>query len=190
MVALVDDADFEELSRFKWSVKINKTASTGNVIYYAQRYDVTEPGPGRRNYLMHRVIMNASKGTRVDHENHNGLDNQRSNLRFCTASQNCTNRLKRARAVETKSKYKGLKIRGGKWAVVFKYGNLDFWLGKWENEEQAARVYDFGARQVHGDFAGLNFPNEDLSSATRASIPPKTLERLFQQRDKALKKGR
>ena len=48
----------------------------------------------RRNsfVLMHRLILAAKRGQRIDHRDRNGLNNQRMNLRFCTQSQNMANR--------------------------------------------------------------------------------------------------
>ena len=41
---------------------------------------------------MHRSIMSPPEGMDVDHEDHNGLNNQRSNLRVGTRGQNMENR--------------------------------------------------------------------------------------------------
>lgn len=47
-------------------------------------------GIGHRGTL-HQKIMGKREGFEIDHINGNGLDNRRSNLRFCTHSQNIAN---------------------------------------------------------------------------------------------------
>lgn len=85
-VALVDDEDYEMVSRYKWYTQdINKTL-------YAQRMIVTK-GTGKRvTMFMHRLIMNTPQGMDTDHIDRNGLNNQKSNLRICTRTQNLLNR--------------------------------------------------------------------------------------------------
>jgi len=79
--ALIDDEDYEYLNQFKWSIN-----SRG----YVTR---TERREGRRytTTQMHREIMNTPKGLVVDHWDHNGLNNQKSNLRNCTYKENSQN---------------------------------------------------------------------------------------------------
>lgn len=48
----------------------------------------------KEHQALHRFIMNTPKGLLVDHINHNGLDNRKSNLRNCTAKENRANRRK------------------------------------------------------------------------------------------------
>lgn len=79
--AIVDDEDFEELSKHKWY------AQRGGPFYYA----------ARRNWktgellLMHRVVMQTPKGMVCDHINHNTLDNRKHNLRNCLHKENLLN---------------------------------------------------------------------------------------------------
>ena len=78
-VALVDDEDYEWLNKYKWHCKNrppyhNAARTTNNT-----------------TILMHREIMRPGPGYQVDHINHQTLDNQKSNLRIVTISQNHQN---------------------------------------------------------------------------------------------------
>ena len=78
--ALVDDEDYHELNQYMWCVVRGKSG-----IFYAHR-----AVKGGRE-LMHRRIMGAQPGQEIDHENRDGLDNQKSNMRFATRSQQALN---------------------------------------------------------------------------------------------------
>lgn len=94
---------------------------------------------------------------RVDHRDGNGLNNQRTNLRQATALQNMWNRRKTAAAA---SRYKGVTwYRPTKrWTAAIRVGGRVRYLGYFRDEQAAARAYDTAAREVHGEFACLNFP--------------------------------
>ena len=95
-VALVDDEDFEISNKFRWhAAKSGKT-------FYAERI-ITVDGK-QTMQSMHGVIMN---GKGVDHIDHDGLNNQRSNLRLCTQSENNMNQRKRENCT---SVYKGVNF--------------------------------------------------------------------------------
>jgi hypothetical protein len=86
MVAIVDDADFERVSAFKWCAS-NESRGTK---WYAVRWDCSfNP---KRKIRMHRFIMDVPPGTVdgrvVDHLNHDGLDNRRENLEIITQEEN------------------------------------------------------------------------------------------------------
>ncbi len=108
--------------------------------------------------MMHRQILGASKGENVDHIDGNGLNNQRSNLRFCTQSQNCCNQ--RKRTLTSSSKYKGVAKAKRKWHVCLGKDGITYNLGCFASQETAAREYDKLAKLVHGEFALLNFPEK------------------------------
>jgi hypothetical protein len=140
----VDAADYEWLSRYKWSL-------CGNG-YAARR----EKG---KTILMHRQIMQAPEGMVVDHIDGNPINTRRANLRTCTYAENICNTAKRAGAT---SKFKGVYFytRVGKWCARIQFKGKDFWLGYFDDEVEAARAYDRKAVEVFGEFARPNFPEE------------------------------
>jgi hypothetical protein len=145
-VALVDDEDYELVSRYKWR------------LLRGQRnlYVITWfPGTPRAVARMHRLITGATDGEWVDHINHDGLDNRRANLRICTASQNQANRLKLS---PCSSRYKGVSWypRDCAWRASAKLAGKNFFLGCFDFEEDAARAYNVFARERFGEFALLN----------------------------------
>ncbi len=82
-VTLVDDYDYPFLMQVKWY------ALPRHGHWYAATHN---PGVGPRTIYMHRIIMDPSSDMVIDHINHNGLDNQRHNLRICTHTENLRNR--------------------------------------------------------------------------------------------------
>jgi len=151
LVALVDDADFEWLSRWRWS--INRGAGVR-----ATRYAVRGERRGGHRLLitMHRVIMGAEEGQLVDHVNGDGLDNRRSNLRFCDHAQNMRNR---RISRHNKAGYKGVHIAPDerRWRAVIQVDGRQKSLGGFSTAFEAARAYDVAALRHHGPFARLNF---------------------------------
>src|SRR5688572_22927599 len=98
-VALIDDEDYELVSKHKWYL----TKRYGK--YYAMKQDGM--------VKMHRLILGVSDPKIwVDHADGNGLNNQRSNIRVATASQNNANR-----SAWGESKYLGVHKRGKKWVA-------------------------------------------------------------------------
>lgn len=157
LVALVDDADFEAVNRFAWSAYRYGAKQTH--LYAARREN-------DRMLMMHRFILDAAKGAIVDHINHNGLDNQRANLRFCTHQENMRNRKKGAGGL---CPFKGVEIdstpgHGG----IFYRARIRV-LGKivrgrrFRNVVEAAQSYDRLAIMHFGEFACTNFPREQYT---------------------------
>jgi hypothetical protein len=144
MVALVDDEDYADLSQFKWHA--NKDGNR----FYVQR--TMRRGGKWWAEPMHRRILNAKRGEKVDHVNHNGLDCQRENIRICTDSQNQGNRKKN---INGSSRFKGVN-----WHKRYKVWQARIqgrYLGCFTDEELAARAYDAAAKKLFGEFALVNF---------------------------------
>ena len=149
-VAIVDDRDFDELSRFKWQTTRDRSGT-----FYAVR-TTTRVGDKPRTVRMHRQILGAVAGEDVDHANHDTLDNQRHNIRTCTPSQNHGNRRKPRGACS--SRFKGVYWHKAskKWSARIKHQAKQHSLGYFDDERDAARAYNVAALEHFGEFALLN----------------------------------
>jgi hypothetical protein len=149
-IALIDDDDFETVSRFKWCCDRQKDMRSP---IYAITWN---KGKIMR---MHRLILNAQPGQLVDHINGNGLDNRRSNIRICTIAENAHNIHK----TRGKSIFKGVSWHDKHkiWDVTITLDCTRIYIGTYKNELEAALAYDEAARKYHGVFASLNFPGQN-----------------------------
>lgn len=152
-VALVDAADYERLSAFKWY------AHRGRCNWYAQRHI----SGSRKIQPMHRFILGVGDTkVMVDHIDCDGLNNRRSNIRPATPSQNQANRGKYA--CGTTSLYKGVyRHKDGRWVASIKHRRKRKCLGSFPDEISAAHAYDAAAVRLFGEFANLNFPEKEVS---------------------------
>lgn len=102
---------------------------------------------------MHRFVMDTPNNRDIDHRNHDGLDNCRSNLRVCTRSQN--NRNSRP---HSSSGYKGVywdKERG-KWIVLLFTNGRVIAGGRFDDKIAAARAYNRQVKQLRDPFFFVN----------------------------------
>lgn len=156
LYAYVDAADYEWLSRYRWSLY-----SGG---YVARR-------AGRKWILMHREIMQPLDGMIVDHMDGNKANNCRFNLRVCTPDENRHNHAKRS---DSTSRFKGVgrDNRCGKYRARFMHKGITMWLGYFDDEVEAARAYDHKAVECCGPFARVNLPEE---------WPPERIREVYAQ---------
>jgi hypothetical protein len=134
--ALVDDADYPLLSRWKW---------TKHKQGYASRTTT-----GSRVVLMHRQIM-GEPDTDVEHKNRERLDNQRSNLRVATHSQNMHNRPKQR---NNTSGHKGVywDKQRRRWLAKINVAGVEHNLGRFVEFDEAVRVRRAAADRLLGEF--------------------------------------
>ncbi len=114
-------------------------------------------------YQAHRIIWKMVYGedpNQIDHINGDQSDNRLVNLRACTNAENARNYAKRKPGA---SQYRGVSwvARDKRWvASINVAGKGRIALGGHPDQISAARAYDKAARELHGAFATLNFPEE------------------------------
>ncbi len=145
--AIVDDEDFEWLSKSKW-----RCSSCGYAVGVSKGSHRT-----RRPRTMHREIIKCPESLTVDHINRNKLDNRKENLRICSFSQNNMNRPIRA---DNKAGYKGVhkdKTCKNRYVAQIRINREKVYLGGFNCPIEAAKAYDKAAKESQGEFACTNF---------------------------------
>lgn len=145
-VALVDDEDYALVVAFRWNISPSRPPGT----FYARHG--WRDGSRARGITMHNLIMGC-KG--IDHADRNGLNNQRSNLRIATQSQNNAN----TRPRQGTSIFKGVhwSQENNNWRASIRVNGKLYSLGRYTSEVAAALIYDAAAREAFGEFARTNF---------------------------------
>lgn len=142
--AMVSDEDYDFLSQYSWHFSDE----------YVVRY--IYPGGKRTKRRMHhdvasRMGMEYGPQKNIDHIDHDGKNNQRTNLREADDSQNCCN----SRTYKNNtSGIKGVSFDIGcqKWvAQVQCRGKI--WKKRFSTIAEAAAAREAMAREMHGEFA-------------------------------------
>ena len=161
MIALVDDEDYDDLNQYKWcAVECHHT------FYALRRIDKN------KTLFMHNQILDTPEGYQGDHWDHNGLNNQKDNIRIVTQSQNNMNTFKKGGC---SSIFKGVvwdKTRQ-KWASYITKDGCTYRLGRFDSEIDAALTYNNKAMELYGSFARLNLADKiKIKPMTDNSILP------------------
>lgn len=129
--ALVDDSDFNALSKYSWYA-----AKRGRGLFYAVRT------LGNQKIYMHREILGLGSKNALDghHMDGDGLNNQRHNLRAATTSQNIAGH--REKSSDASSKYRGVCWDDSrrKWKAATKFHGRVKFIGRFDSEEAAAKA--------------------------------------------------
>ena len=156
-VALVDAKDYKRVMQFKWHAKTKKNGHT--LFVYAARNVAVGPYK-QTTERMHRFILGVQdRKIDVDHEDGNGLNNCRRNLRKATRQQNMRNmKIDKNRG---RSQYKGVSRDKSRWKSAIAINGKKQVLGWFIAELDAAMAYDTAARKEFGEFARCNFTKEE-----------------------------
>lgn len=161
MWALVDVDDIPLVLPFKWAAH----PSPNGWRWYARAYsNPMEPHPGRipkHGICMQRLIMGFPYRRMVWHKSENSLDNRRSNLelRFPPPPPIQPRR-------ERESRFRGVYWCAchNRWRAGIGRGDNRKHLGRFRDEEAAAKAYDAAAIERYGESAVLNFQQEQSCS--------------------------
>lgn len=155
--AKIDVEDYELISQFNWCVLEQERDGRTHGPYAIRR---TPPDGGTT--LMHKLITGFPS---TDHQDHDGLNNRRFNLRDGDRNQQNMRSFTGA-----SSQYKGVTRRKTRWIAQITYSGKNHYLGMFADEKKAALAYDAAAQQAFGEYAYLNFPeaahgSEQMGSA-------------------------
>lgn len=143
--AIIDLDDVERVSKYVWSAQVKKHL----------KYAVTSRKNGKPGQMfLHQFIM-GFPGHDIDHENGDGLDNRKSNLRHVNDKQNQANQRVRKNGT---SKYKGVfkATQGGNWRASIMHDGASRYIGSYLSEEAAAEAYNKAAIKLRGRYALIN----------------------------------
>lgn len=145
----VSDEDYERVSKFKWCIDKN---SSGIMI--------TQTVPPYQKIGRYVLCLEDPK-LEPDHKNRNVYDNQRTNLRVATRSQNGANR---GLFISNKSGVKGIYWHASrnKWRAQITVNSIGKYLGLFEHKIDAAKAYNKAAKAAFGEFAVLNDLEKDI----------------------------
>ena len=154
-IALIDDEDYELVSVHKWHAWKTKRSRT----YYARSNIRSENG----NYTviyMHRLITGVvNQSIEIDHDDHDGLNNRRYNLKTANREQNCRNVRKHLGCL---SEYKGVSWhnQSKSWRARIRIDKRQIHLGLFVLEVEAAKAYNEAACKYFGAYAFINIIEE------------------------------
>ncbi|MFA5377659.1 MAG: HNH endonuclease [Dehalococcoidia bacterium] len=136
--ALVDDADFEWLMRWKWHAAWSKCTKS----FYAKRTMGPANG-GPATIAMHRQILGLERGDKRqgDHKNHDTLDNRRENIRIVTDQQNRFNR--------RGTKGYSWDVSHNQYYAQIKVGGIKICLGRFDDPHEARTAYLSAKAKYH-----------------------------------------
>ena len=165
-IAIIDAEDLEKIGDYRWIASWNPSSNT----YYCHAA-ATEPSGKKIKIILHRLIMNAEKGTFVDHIDTNPLNNIKRNLRICSRAENSRNR---GKSSNNKSGHKGVYYRNGLYAVQIRKNGKLINIGSSENYDEAVAMHEAAIIEIHGEFARVEdsvvMKKQEIKKKTRLPI--------------------
>ncbi len=143
--AVIDADDVDLVGKYNWCAILD-----GRSVYAFRR----GPSPERLTIRMHRFLMGDPDGLDIDHQDGDGLNNRRGNLRYATKSQNSQNQRL------SKSSTSGLKgvcwhKARCKWRAAIRVNSKRTYLGHHDTIEAAYAAYVEASARLHGEFGRI-----------------------------------
>ena len=135
----IDKADLTIVDSFPgtWIAKWNPTAQT----FYARRNPFRSKGRASKGAYMHRIIMGITdRRVWVDHDDHNGLNNKRSNLIRSNVKLNGFNRRGAEQGSMSGRRNVYWNQRERQYMVWFVYNGKRYYFGYFIDIDEADRV--------------------------------------------------
>ena len=149
--AQVSDKDFKYLNQWRW--RLSKSKKSTLQYAYTDRYDICPV----ITVCMHRIVLERKLNRQLiskeytDHKDHDGLNNQRRNVRLATSSQNQMNQ---RISKNNTSGYIGVywHKKHKKWQSQIMVDRKQMFLGRFINKEDAVKAYVKAAKKAHKQF--------------------------------------
>lgn len=144
---LIDEENYNEISKRKWIVKISKQKYESVISNY------WEDGKKKSIKLANVILNNLNSEKIVDHKNGNTLDNRKQNLRICDSTKNSWNR---GFHKNNTTGFKGVRFRIDRGNYIAVIGEKSNYLGTFSSARLAAIRYDIESIKRFGEYARTN----------------------------------
>jgi len=137
---IIDKEDYKKINQFNWT-----PSNQRGRVYFSMWIN-------SKRVSMHRFLLNAKKGTEIDHKNNNTFDNRKCNLRLCTRTQNRCNSRKQK---NNTTGYKGVSYHKTtkKYRAQINNNKKRIHLGYFDDPKKAHEKYCHAAIKYYGEFA-------------------------------------
>jgi len=129
---LISTSDLERVKEFPNTWYANFTDEVNQYYVKGFRY---------KKIYLHRWIAGARGEIKIDHINHDSLDNRRENLRIVTNAENMQNR--KQLSSNNTSGARNVGWQDGKWAVYFTVNGQQMYFGRYALLEDAIEASRF-----------------------------------------------
>ena len=150
---VIDKEDAERVGTYSWSVMVSHYSDKWITYYYASSCTCKKK---TGHYLLHRFIMDAPKGTMVDHIDRDTHNMRKSNMRICDGSTNCRNKKLQS---NNSSGYRGVLLNHygtlanhPKWYAYIDVHRRKIHLGYYDNLEDALAARKAGELKYFGAY--------------------------------------
>ena len=148
--AIIDASDAHLVAGIRWRSRPSRRKDGTLKTIYACADDYSCRGR-RVTFFLHSLLMMARLGDIIDHEDCNGLNNRRNNLRRASLAENNRNSRRRT---DNSSGVKGVWwcTKSQKWRAAIRAEGRRKFLGVFADLSEAATAYAKASQDFHGAF--------------------------------------